>query len=129
MHDTNSTYGEFCAITSAATTYDCNVTYLGAFNRGASGDRTAYTTLETASNTYGEENRTWAPMLVTITDGPELESTPTAPPGEMEAVAAETSGGAAESGESAEDSAGVANSAVGRVALLMAAAVGALVAL
>lgn len=84
------------------------------------------TQLETASNTYSDEDRTFAAVPLTITDGPELESTPTAPPGEQEAAAASASAG---DGEAAEDGATVVGGAVGSVALLMAAAVGAVVAL
>lgn len=126
VHDSSSTYGEYCSLTSDVDTFSCNVTYLGAFGRGGS---MTTTSLETASHTYSEEDRTFAAVPVTITDGPELESTMTAPPGEQEAAAATASDGAAESGEAAEAGADVVGGAGGPGGLVMAAAVGAVVAL
>lgn len=89
VHDGSSTYGEQCGVTSDVDTFDCQVTYLGAMQSGTGADRQSTTFLETTTNIYGVENRTWVSIPVSITDGPELTSTPTAPPGEQEAVASD----------------------------------------
>jgi hypothetical protein len=98
VHNATSTYGEFCAITATPLRYACNVTYLGAHGSGGGPEQYYTTALETATNTYGAENRTFVAVAAEITEGPTLASDPTAAPGEY------SEEGEGEAGEAVESS-------------------------
>ena len=132
VYNGSSTFGEFCTVLDSPATaaegdvyprYDCDVTYLGARGNGD----ISTTFLETATNTYGMENRTFLGVPAVITEGVEaLGNVASAPPGEYTAAATATSatgeegdeGVAAETGTSAEGTAATSTGEGGAVATL-----------